>query len=126
LLAQACYSVAVTLTSEQKEAYNAWRSSRRRLWKEEIDRRKMETGCQWPGCRNVIEIPEQLDFAHVSQDDKAFNIGDFMNRSPHVEENWARLEAEIAKCQILCLLHHRVETIAQNHMSYRRGNKPAA
>ena len=75
----------MTLTPAQKGAYNAWRVARRAIWQEEINRRKLETGCQWPGCQNVIEIPEQLDFAHLSQDDKEFNIGDFMNRSPHVE-----------------------------------------
>ena len=113
----------MTLTLKQKEAYNSWRNARRAIWQEEINRRKLETGCQWPGCQNVIEIPEQLDFAHMSQEEKEFSIGDFMNRSPHVEANRVRLEAEIAKCQVLCLLHHRIETIAQSHLSYRRGNK---
>lgn len=111
------------MTPEQKLAKNAWRVNRRFLWKEEIDMRKMEIGCQWPDCRNIIEIPEQLDFAHLSPEDKEFSIGTFMNRSPHVEDNRVRLEAEIAKCQVLCLLHHRVETIARNHFGYRRGNK---
>lgn len=117
--------IIVARSLEQKRADNEWRANRRLLWKEEVDKRKMETGCQWPGCQNVIEIPEQLDFAHLSQEDKEFSIGDFMNRSPRVEDNRARLEAEIAKCQVLCLLHHRMETVAQNHFGYRRGNKAA-
>jgi hypothetical protein len=116
--------VAVTLTSEQKEAKNTWRQARRAVWQQEIDKRKMGLGCQWPDCKNIIDIPAQLEFAHLSQEDKDFNISRFLNRSPHVKENRERLEAEIAKCKLLCLLHHRLETMQEGHLSWRR-NKAA-
>lgn len=86
----------------------------------------METGCQWSeGCENVIEIPAQLEFAHLDHTDKEFNISTFVGAySPHVAANRKRLEAEIAKCKILCLLHHRLETAASKVWGYRRGTNP--
>lgn len=98
---------------------------RRRIWQDEIDQRKLKAGCQWPGCKNVIEIPAQLEFAHVCPDDKEFDISQLLNYSPEVPGNRERLEAEIAKCKVLCLLHHRLETVQGRHYRYRR-NKPAA
>lgn len=116
--------ITVARSLEQKEAYNAFRRARREVWQQEIDKRKMGLGCQWPDCRNIIEIPAQLDFAHFSQENKDFNISTFLHRSPHVPANRELLEAEIAKCKILCLMHHRLETIQEGHLSWRR-NKAA-
>jgi hypothetical protein len=116
--------ISVTLTPEQKEAKNEIRRARNRMWQQEIDRRKLETGCQWPGCINVIEVPSQLEFAHISQEDKEHNISDLMRYSPNDPANWEKLEAEIAKCRLLCLMHHRLETAQQGHWAWRRGIKP--
>jgi hypothetical protein len=114
--------IIMALSREQKAAKNEIRRARGRIWQQEIDRRKLETGCQWPGCSNMIDIPAQLEFAHLSQGDKNFDISTFVSRySPHVPENWKLLEAEVAKCQVLCLLHHRLETIIEGHSGYRRG-----
>jgi hypothetical protein len=111
---------------EQKDAKNASRRrARTEVWQREVDRRKLELGCQWPRCANAIDIPAQLEFAHLLQDDKEFDVSTFISKhSPNVPENWERLEAEIAKCQVLCLLHHRLETIREGHSGYRRGIKP--
>lgn len=108
------------------EAWNAQRRVRTAIWQAEIDELKMNTGCQWPGgCENVIDIPSQLEFAHLDHLEKEFNISRFLgSRSPFVAENRERLEAEIAKCKILCLLHHRFETAASKVWSYRRGTNP--
>lgn len=106
-----------------KEDYNQFRRDRRRIWQEEIDQRKLEAGCQWPGCENIIEIPAQLEFAHLDQESKEFNISRFLSYSPHVPGNRERLEAEISKCRVLCLMHHRLETIRGEHVRLRR-NKP--
>ena len=116
--------LSVTLTPEQKIAHNLWRRGRRSVWQQEIDRRKLEAGCQWPDCINVIEIPSQLEFAHLEQEDKKFNVSRMLERSPYVPENRELLEAEIAKCKVLCLMHHRLETIQGNHLAVRR-NKAA-
>lgn len=113
----------VAMTPQQKLEYNEYRRNRRSLWQVEVDKLKMETGCEWPdGCSNQITIPAQLEFAHLSQEDKKFAVSKILERSPHKPENRKRLEEEMARCQILCLLHHRVETIAGNHNAYRRGS----
>jgi hypothetical protein len=113
----------VTLAPEKKEAYNEFRRARRAVWQQEIDKRKMGLGCQWPGCHNIIDIPAQLEFAHLSPEDKEFEIGELMHRSPYIPGNRDLLEAEIAKCRVLCLLHHRLETIQENHAALPRRNK---
>lgn len=105
-------TVAMTRKQEWQFKREGWQ------WVEQL---KLDTGCQWPGCQNVIETPEQLEFAHLDQEDKEFNISDFLKYSPHVQGNRQRLEDEIAKCKVLCLLHHRLETVQQKHAAWRRG-----
>lgn len=101
---------------------NANTPERRKVWQAELDAIKMATGCQWPGgCTNEITIPQQLEFAHLSQEDKEFKISAFTRHSPYIPANQERMKAEIAKCQVLCLLHHRIETVAGGHAGYRRG-----
>jgi hypothetical protein len=113
------------LTPEQKEANNAWRTARRNVWYEEINKLKLGLGCQYPDCRNIIDIPAQLEFAHISQEDKEFDIGVFLNYSPYVSANRERLEAEIAKCRVLCIMHHRLETVQGGHSAVRRNKREA-
>lgn len=97
---------------------------RRRVWQDELDQRKLEAGCQWPECENTIDIPAQLEFAHIDTEGKEFTISTFLNYSSRIPANRERLEAEIAKCRVLCLLHHRLETIQGHHLAVRR-NKAA-
>lgn len=95
---------------------------------QEINRLKMETGCQWAGgCPYTVLIPECLEFAHLSQDDKHLDIAVFISGySPHNPANRVKLAREIARCRILCLFHHRFETVSEGHSGYRRGINPAA
>lgn len=91
------------------------------MWYAELDEIKLSTGCQWAGgCTNEITIPQQLEFAHLDQAGKEFSISNFIHFSPHVEANQEKMRAEIAKCQVLCLLHHRIESVAGKHYGYRR------
>lgn len=106
-----------------KNAYNKWRRERAAVWYAEINALKLEAGCEWSGgCNNVITIPEQLEFAHTSQENKVDSISRLARLSPYVQANRDKMKAEIEKCQVLCLLHHRIETVAGSHYSYRRVN----
>jgi hypothetical protein len=48
-----------------------------------------------------------LDFDHLPEFDKLFTIGNNAHRS------WAAIEAEIAKCEVVCANCHRVRTAAR-------------
>lgn len=62
---------------------------------------KLESGCVDCGYR---DHPAALDFDHLPGTDKRLNI------SKETKASWARIEAELAKCEVVCANCHRVRT----------------
>lgn len=92
-----------------------WYESRRRLHREEnrlARRRRYEVNSAIIAAAKDVPCtdcgkrfaPEQLDFDHVSGQ-KSFNIG----ASRH-QVSESRLRAEIAKCEVVCAVCHRIRT----------------
>lgn len=61
--------------------------------------------------------PECLQFHHRNPQEKSFNIGEWIKKGVSIET----LQAEIAKCDVLCANCHAVET--QNQRYRTRGVK---
>lgn len=70
-------------------------------FKVKTDGIKTEVGCVDCGYRTH---PAALDFDHLPGIPKCFNISGAASRS------WASVEAEIAKCEVVCSNCHRVRT----------------
>ena len=87
---------------QSAEATKRWRKAN----KDRVDAIKLERGCEWPGGCNVAYpevFAEILEFDHTG-DDKVASIGNLRNG------RWSAIEAEIAKCRVLCVYHHKVAT----------------
>jgi hypothetical protein len=67
----------------------------------QINAIKVSVGCADCGYR---EHPAALDFDHLPGYTKLFGIGNNPDRS------WVSLEAEMAKCEVVCANCHRVRT----------------
>lgn len=64
-------------------------------------------GCQNPDCPLGLEVPAIcLDFHHVDESQKAFNIG--AGRKPK-----DKLVEEMSKCTVICAVCHRMETYGE-------------
>jgi hypothetical protein len=86
----------------------AWRTAyisktrlRQRDARDRIDAIKIARGCMDCGYN---ESAVALDFDHLPEFDKLFTIGNNAQRS------WAAIEAEIAKCDVVCANCHRIRT----------------
>jgi len=62
---------------------------------------KLKKGCERCGYK---EHPCALDFAHKDPELKEFTVSKILTR------NFKKIEAEIAKCRVLCSNCHRLET----------------
>lgn len=71
---------------------------------------KIEAGCAVCGFN---DHPAALDFNHV-RGEKLFNISMDPKRAKHL------IEAEMAKCEILCANCHRIHTSEENHGRTKR------
>ena len=71
--------------------------------KERTDAIKLAAGCM--DCDGVEWPAVCLDFDHRPGEVKLFQIGGSGNRG------WAVVEAEIAKCDVVCANHHRLRTM---------------
>lgn len=74
---------------------------------------KLTAGCAKCGYN---EHPAALDFNHV-RGTKLFNI----SQDPKIA--WGKLEAEIAKCEILCANCHRIHTYEERHFHTKRSTR---
>lgn len=63
---------------------------------------KVSVGCVDCGFN---EFSEALDFDHLPGEEKLFGIGSSLNTA-----SWKRIEAEIAKCEVVCSNCHRKRT----------------
>lgn len=82
------------LHEDHLEAQRRWRQGRRQRVREI----KLETGCK-NGCQ--VSDPALLHFHHRDPATKLFKVG---NGAQHP---WVQIEAEIAKCDVLCEDCHR-------------------
>ena len=65
---------------------------------------------QSKSCEICLESdPRVLEFDHISQDDKLFNVSDGASRAYSI----SKIEREIAKCRVLCANCHRRHTYEQ-------------
>jgi len=79
--------------------------------KNETDRKKMfltlyklASGCAMCGAN---DDPVCLDIDHIDRENKRYSIGDLPKKS------WGALASELAKCQVLCAVCHRLKTEAE-------------
>lgn len=64
--------------------------------------------------------PEVLEFDHIIQDEKLFNVSEMIYYC-----SWDRILQEISKCNTLCVKCHRKKTIQQfGYWKALRRNKP--
>lgn len=93
-------------------AHNAYMAAYMKAW---YDRRRAEAvaalggHCAHPGC----EETEGLEFDHIDPKTKTMVIAKMWTASE------VRFQAELAKCQLLCVPHHLEKTLAE------RGQRPA-
>ena len=71
---------------------------------------KLELGCARCGYN---EHPAALHFDHRNPEEKSFTV------SQDPKRKWEDIEAEIAKCDVLCANCHSVRTYEQNHYTLR-------
>ena len=64
---------------------------------------KIAKGCEICGYN---EHPAALQFDHIDPTQKEFNVGEAVSNS----YGWSRIEAEIAKCRVLCANCHAIHT----------------
>lgn len=71
---------------------------------------KVEMGCLRCG---FDECPEALEFHHRDGEVKLFNLG------ARLDASWSKIEAEIAKCDVLCANCHRMMSCScDSHRRY--------
>ena len=80
-----------------------------RLRRRILNEYKIRQGCARCGYN---EHPAALHFDHRDHTQKAFNISQDPKRS------WESIEAEIAKCDVLCANCHSVRTHEEQHIYY--------
>ena len=100
-----CSSKCKTNNPSKKAYTRNYQKDRR----EKINQIKLERGCARCGYN---EHPAALHFDHRDHTQKAFNISQDPKRS------WESIEAEIAKCDVLCANCHSVRTHEEQHIYY--------
>lgn len=93
----------------KKASTKAFQQKRRDL----INLTKLTAGCAKCGYN---EHPAALDFNHV-RGTKLFNI----SQDPKIA--WEKLEAEMAKCEVLCANCHRIHTQEERHFHTKRSTR---
>lgn len=89
------------------------RELRVRLQQERLDyvrAQKLESGCVDCGYR---KHPEALDFDHLPGTEKLHHIG----RMPNRLASYELIDAEIAKCEVVCANCHRVRTATRREIA---------
>lgn len=82
------------------EARRTWERENRAAIRAKV--RALKGTVCW-SCGGEFVNSSDLHFHHRDPSTKSFTIGDEMGRS----RNWEKLEAEIAKCDVLCIPCHR-------------------
>lgn len=76
-----------------------------------VDAIKLAVGCKECGYN---AHPSALEFNHIDPSTKLYTISQAMKRP------WSDIEAEIAKCEVLCANCHRIHTVTNKHHAVRR------
>lgn len=74
-----------------------------------VDAIKLERGCEEPTCVGYPNNPRALQFDHV-RGEKVESI----SRMVLMALSWERIEAEIAKCDVVCANCHAIRTDDRN------------
>ncbi len=77
---------------------------RNRIWLHEYLKTKK---CEWTGCE--ISDPDMLVLDHLNPSEKRGEVSKLIQHSYGLET----IQAEIAKCRVLCANHHQKHTIQQ-------------
>jgi hypothetical protein len=101
-----CSSRCSSKSDKRKESTKNYAAKRRT----KIQEYKLSKGCAICGYN---KHPAALDFAHLEQKTKSFNI------SQDPKRKWEDTLKEIEKCRVLCRNCHAVETIENKHHVYR-------
>ena len=84
-----------------REKYNAKQRESYVVRRDKVNALKLERGCADCGYN---AHPAALEFDHLPEYEKEFTIG------PSIRLSWEKLEAEIAKCEVVCANCHAVRT----------------
>ena len=87
-----------SMATNQKKRYDAHRSR--------LNSIKVDKGCARCGYNSH---PAALQWNHINRDDKSFEIGSM------VLVSWSRIEAEMAKCEVLCSNCHAIHSHEHEH-----------
>jgi hypothetical protein len=101
-----CSSKCSANSTERKEYTKKFTTQRRNI----IQAYKLNKGCAICGYN---KHPAALDFDHLEQETKSFNI------SQDPKRKWEDTIKEIEKCRVLCRNCHAVETVENKHHVYR-------
>jgi hypothetical protein len=63
--------------------------------------------CEWEGC--TVADPDMLVFDHLNPEDKRIEVSKMVQCSFGLKA----IQAEVAKCRVLCANHHQKHTIQQ-------------
>lgn len=91
-----------------KCAYGRFQKPRVKRGQEWVDNFKLERGCSDPNCPVLDGYREKaigLDFDHRPGEVKCFDISQGIN-----SHSWKAVLEEIAKCDVLCAICHRIRT----------------
>lgn len=88
-----------------RDKANARNRARNAAWCDRIAAIKLESGCVDCGYN---EYPEALDWDHRPDEVKVFSVGT-------ARLAWHRIEAEMAKCDIVCANCHRHRTAVRGY-----------
>lgn len=82
----------------------------RQAQRDKVAQYKMAKGCEL--CSFKAVIPAQLDLDHVDPSTKTYKGS---HKSYDAGWSWERIEAELAKCQVVCKNCHALRTHEEGH-----------
>lgn len=91
--------------------------ARRKPRQDYIDAIKAERGCGDCGLK-LPDHPEVFDFDHLDQSKKSATVSSFLTKG-----TWEDLDAEIAKCELICANCHRIRTRSRVHAGFGKDRK---
>ncbi len=75
--------------------------------RKKVARIKMSKGCEWEGgCEYKITDHRQLELDHINPTLKLTSVSGMLQRIKKYP--WEIVEQEIAKCRVLCKMHHAI------------------
>jgi hypothetical protein len=77
--------------------------------RQKVARIKMSKGCEWEGgCEYKITNHRQLELDHIDPTLKLAAVSTMLQRTKKYP--WEIVEQDIAKCRVLCKMHHAIST----------------